>query len=136
MDRLNEAGARREGFTEAGSEPITLLDGQAWHVPRPYKLYRPTPDDAGGIGVAEEWSLGEEYAALVDAVDSAASDAEVVRAEFAAIRYLMDRNYDLTAAQFAGLVTFAYSKDAPGPIADMSESFRFLIRGLAVPKGR
>lgn len=136
MDRLNEGGLRRPGFTEAGSEPMTLLDGQTWYVPRPYKLYRPTADDAGEIGVAEEWSLGEEYAALMNAVESAASDVEVIRAEFAAIRYLLAKNYDLPPGALGQLVTLAYSKDAPEAIADMSETLRFLIRGLAVPKGR
>jgi hypothetical protein len=103
---IDERAARRLGFR--GGVPVLLADGQEWILPHVVCLFSPDDSEAG---IRPVWNLGDEYARLIDALDSAETTEQRMRAELALARDLLLRNYDLTTEQLVRLVQFGYNPE-------------------------
>jgi hypothetical protein len=122
--RLDEKALRRPGFRE--DVPVTLCDGQVWYLPRPRLVFVPADTEAG-YDTEWEWP---DYKPMIDRAAASTSGPEVIGAEFALVRYLLGRNYDLSIDHLRRLVRFDYLPDPDPTLAEMREQI------LAVAAGR
>jgi hypothetical protein len=92
---LDEVGLRRPEFQEG--YPVTLADGQLWHVPRPKFKFRPRFVD-GKVEIGGGATYGPESSADLDIlygiVESTGS--EFLRVKFSLAVRLLRVNYTLT----------------------------------------
>jgi hypothetical protein len=105
--RIDEQARRRPTFDEATSEPVTLGDGQDWHVPKPRIRFRFAATERG---FTEAFSHGREYDALMQRWREAKGEASL-RAEFAVFAFLLRVNYELSDDDLADLLVFDLDDD-------------------------
>jgi len=97
---LDETALRRESWREG--VPVTLCDGQVWHLPRPVMEYYYLGDDPAPRSSA---GLGREVERIIDGLFDAEDDFErQTYLTYRLARALLSINYDLADDDFAVLL--------------------------------
>jgi hypothetical protein len=100
---LDEVALRKPEWVEG--YPVTLADGQIWHIPRPKFRFKPKFVDGKveiGGGATFGPDLEKETEVLYGIVD--AEPSEYMRVKFAMAVRLLGANYNLTAHDFGELI--------------------------------
>lgn len=137
-DVLDELALRRTDFEEG--YPVVLADGQAWHFRRPRIYFRPSEDSSGfAIGLAD--GPDPEMLRLRRQLDDLGPGSlirEWARIELMLASHALRLNYDLTLAQTADLLHFAYEEmgESDPNAVRIREEVMAVLNGNAGPKLR
>jgi hypothetical protein len=137
VPKLDELALRKPGFTEGVW--ITLLDGQEWCFPCPYRIYTLADMNGDGSKLARKIMLpgGGDYPDLHAKLFECKSDDEIMKMQLDAVKLLMDINYSLPPGAFLNLVQMVLDSDnGPPEIAALTLELRDVIYGRATPKSR
>lgn len=103
---LDEKALRKPSFTEGFA--LILADGQEWTFPPPTLRLFPVIGEDGSVDVGGRRSYGDELDRMIDifAGGEEVEDLERMRIQFGAVVRLLDRNYDLTPADYGALLVY------------------------------
>ena len=101
---LDEKALRKPGFSEGYG--VVLADNQTWIFPKPRIRFRPRVGPDGRVEVGGGPSFGPEYDGSLDVLFGVteADGLEQLRVKFEMAVRLLQSNYELTAADLAGLI--------------------------------
>lgn len=104
---LDEKALRRPTWVEG--VPVTLWDGQVWHLPRPTLAgFYPRRSKDGLVEAQVGYSFGPDYDYLLDEVLDATEVQEQVGALMAVAAHLLITNYDLPDEALPRLLYYAF----------------------------
>jgi hypothetical protein len=103
---LDERAKRRESFDERHSEPVTLADGQAWHLVKPWLEVHASFAGGKAQSAIPVLTYGPELEELVEAIGSCQDNAALLCGAASLGAYLLRWNYDLSDSDLDTLFAF------------------------------
>ena len=112
--KLIEQYRRRDGFApdERTSTPVTLADGQVWHLGRPWLELVPIFRDGKPVDHARVLTCGDELDFLLELIARAKPGPAQILAVMAVGAFLLRRNYDLEDDELNRLFVFRGDDDS------------------------
>lgn len=130
MPNVDERARRRSDFL--GGVPVRMADGQEWILPKPRVRFAPSDDGfavvLAGAGDAFNAVSSAYYAALDRPMDDE-RNIHIIRAELDLAMALIQRNYDVTPQEMAGVLQFSYDETD-------EEAYRIREQTMDVALGR
>jgi hypothetical protein len=102
---IDEASRRKPCFDIASSAPVTLADGQAWHIPKPWLEVRPVFQNGRAVDTRPALTIDAEFDMLKQAVIDAEGEAIILAGANLAADMLR-RHYQLDDTELGSLLAF------------------------------
>jgi hypothetical protein len=103
---LDEQAKRKPNFDQRNSVPVTLADGQSWHVPKPWLEIRPIFRGGRVANAYPVLTQGPQLDELVTAMAECEDRSSQVMAAASLAAHLLTWHYELTDPELDQLLAF------------------------------